>query len=508
MISPASHHPAAHRAASGPTGRYVVILVLDGARPDYFHLVPMPNLDRLIRRGVTYSQAFVGQEIAITPTSHATIGTGDFPRTHGVQGFMWKDPRTDTMTRPTDPAPLQQGALEAVMARHHVSSIAASVKAAYPGAKIVSVSGHKCYASDAMGTASADYIMCSLIYHDRWVAQAVGTHRPPPGAINNPRFDVPIPPPDSGFAPAVEQWKMGQENDWTIRYALWAVRRIHYPRVLMVNLPETDVLGHFDDGRHDAMPTLMRHFDRELGAVIQTYRRAGILNRTDFVITADHGMTRVQTRMPFSVLDRSMEAAGAGKVFLEADTAAAMGIKYLSRARAVAHNVALLGGSDIDATYYKTMVHGQWQYRAAYVRPDLPYELRRAYLYLMNTAAAADGPDVLAVYAPHVTTGDRIARGYHWLGGHLGPQWDEQHIPLIMAGPGIRSNVRSSFPAQLVDIAPTVERLLGARSGRVDGIALGDALRRSTVRDRAVQARMGRLLRPFVRAIRARSGNG
>jgi hypothetical protein len=80
-----------------------------------------------------------------------------------------------------------------------------------------------------MGTASADYILCAVIYHGRWVAQAVRRHLPPPGAVNNPHWDVPIPPPSSSFGAAVQQWKVGAENDWTVRYALWAFHRVHYP---------------------------------------------------------------------------------------------------------------------------------------------------------------------------------------------------------------------------------------------------------------------------------------
>lgn len=500
----AAHHRPSAR--SSPPARYAVILVLDGSRPDYFNLVPMPHLTWLERHGTTYTRAMVGQEIAITPTSHATIGTGVSPRDHGVQGFMWKDPLTDSMTRPTDPQPLQQGALEAVMRRHHVPSIAASVKATDPSARIVAVSGHKCYASDAMGTAAADYILCSLIYHDRWVAQAVGAHRPPPGAVNNSAFDVPIPPPDSGFAPAVEQWNLGQENDWTIRYALWAFHRVHYPRVLMVNLPETDVIGHFTGDHLAPIAVLMRHFDTELGQVVDAYRRAGIFKRTVFLVTADHGMSFVQSRVPFSIFDQAIQRAGATKVFLEADTGAALGIKELDKARAVAQNVARLGGSSIDATYYKVHQGRSWFYRPAYVRRGLSTELARAYRYLQNTAAAADGPDVMTVYAPHTTTGDRPARGYHWMGGHLGPQWDDQHILLIIAGPGVRANVRSGFPARLVDIAPTVEHLLGAPSGRVDGIVLADALRQSDRSAAPRQQKLARLLIPFAQAIARRSG--
>ncbi|MBV9279687.1 MAG: alkaline phosphatase family protein, partial [Chloroflexi bacterium] len=308
--------PPVRASRPASMSHYAVILVLDGARPDYFRSAPMPHLQWLLRHGVQYTEAFVGQEMASTPPSHATIGTGTFPKHHGVQGFVWTDPRTGLMTRPADTQPLLAGALEQVMTEHPVPSIAARVKEADSRARVLAVSGHKCYAADAMGTPAADYILCALIYHNRWVAQAVGRHRPPPGAINNPLWDVPIPPPSSGFAPAVEQWQLGTEDDWTVRYALWAFRRVHYPRVMMINLPETDVIGHFEPsaGRDEA--TLMERFNASLGQIIEAYREAGILQRTDFVVTADHGMTRIDRRLPFHVLDEAIQAAGATKVYI------------------------------------------------------------------------------------------------------------------------------------------------------------------------------------------------
>ncbi|MGH2449024.1 MAG: alkaline phosphatase family protein [Chloroflexota bacterium] len=486
--------------------RYSVIIVLDGSRPKYFNLVKMPHLRWLMRRGVTYKNAFVGQEIANTPPGHATIGTGLFPKHHGVEGFMWTDPSTGQMTRPTDLDKVEGGDLEKVLAAHHVDSIASVVHAADPRAKVASVAGHKCYAADAMGTGAADYILCSLIYHDRWVAQAMGNHRPPPGAINNPHFDHPIPPPNSGFAPAVEQWQLGAENDWTMRYALWAFHRIHYPHVLMMNLAETDVAMHFAGNNMKIAAVLMRHFDRELGQLIDAYRKAGIFKRTTFVITADHGMSPVQHRISFGTVKRAIVTAGASTVYLEADTAASIGLTQPSLAKQVALNIARLGGTLIDATYYKVHARGRWFYRPAYLKPLLSPELRRTYLTLMDTAAARSGPDVLAVYAPHTTTGDRMARGYHWLAGHLGPQWDDQHIPLVIAGPGVRHGSVSSYPARLVDIAPTVEHLMGLRPGWTDGHVLQDLLVHPDKKLLRKQEARARWLLPMVHAMEERSG--
>jgi predicted AlkP superfamily pyrophosphatase or phosphodiesterase len=483
------------------------LIVLDGSRPDYFNLASMPNLKSLERRGTRYTKAFVGQEIANTPPSHATIGTGLFPKHHGIEGFWWKDPNTGQMTRPTDITQVQHGDLERILRQHHVSSIASSLKQQNPAARIVAISGHKCYAADAMGTSAADYILCANIYHGRWVAQAIPGHLPPPGAVNNPRWDVPIPPPHSSFGAAVQQWKVGEENDWTVHYALWAFKRVHYPRAILMNLPETDVTGHFSKRPGSVQRILMQHFDRELGWIMGAYRKAGLLNRTDFVITADHGMSFIRDRIPFSTLDEAMALAHSGKVYLEADTGASMGVQTVSRAAAVARNVARLDYPEIDAVYYKVFAHGSWTYRTAYASKALTVYMRRAYLALANTDASASGADVLAMYAPHVTTGDRIANGYHWWAGHLGPGWDEQHIPLIISGPGVRRGYVSNYPARLVDLAPTVERLLRSPPTKTDGLVLADALTSRTRHEVSTQAKEGAVLLPLVKALEQRTLN-
>ncbi|MGH2442169.1 MAG: alkaline phosphatase family protein [Chloroflexota bacterium] len=492
------------RISGASLPRYAVVIVLDGTRPGYFNLAPMPNLRALMARGVTYNQAFVGQEIANTPPSHATIGTGLFPKHHGVQGFQWKDPATNAVTRPSDLAAVESGALEQVESQHRVPSLAASTSSSAFGGKSVSISGHKCYAADAMGTAAANYILCSMIYHDRWVAQAIGSHRPPPGAINNPRWDVPIPPPHSGLGPAVEQWKVGAENDWTVKYALWAFHRVHYPRLLMINLPETDVIGHYAP-TSAPLRVLMKRFDRELGSIIAAYRAAGLLGRTDFVVTADHGMSRIKNIVPYHLLEEAIAMAGTRAVYIEADTAAAMGLRESEMARVVSQSLGHIGGPNVDAVYYKSVHNQIWSYHLGYARSGLSATLLRAYHILINTAASDTGPDVFAVYGPHTSTHDFASNGYTWVAGHLGPQWGDQHIPLVIAGPGIRHGATSSYPARLVDIAPTIDRLLHQRSGKVDGSVLSDALVHASPTKLARQSNRARLLVPLVRALEKRS---
>ena len=52
-----------------------------------------PNLKRLMRGGAVYRDAIMGSFPAVTACAHATIGTGAFPRTHGISGHNIRDGR-------------------------------------------------------------------------------------------------------------------------------------------------------------------------------------------------------------------------------------------------------------------------------------------------------------------------------------------------------------------------------------------------------------------------------
>jgi hypothetical protein len=50
-----------------------------------------PNLSRLLATSATYRNAIMGSFPAVTACAHATIGTGAFPRTHGITGHNIRD---------------------------------------------------------------------------------------------------------------------------------------------------------------------------------------------------------------------------------------------------------------------------------------------------------------------------------------------------------------------------------------------------------------------------------
>lgn len=68
--------------------RLIVTFVIDGGGWNVLAQWPdaWPTIRRLIRRGAVYRNGFMGSFPNVTASAHATIGTGAFPRTHGISG--------------------------------------------------------------------------------------------------------------------------------------------------------------------------------------------------------------------------------------------------------------------------------------------------------------------------------------------------------------------------------------------------------------------------------------
>jgi predicted AlkP superfamily pyrophosphatase or phosphodiesterase len=73
--------------------KVVVTFVIDGGGWNVLEQWPdaWPNLKALMHRSLLFTNALHGSFPAVTATAHATIGTGAFPRTHGVSGHNLRD---------------------------------------------------------------------------------------------------------------------------------------------------------------------------------------------------------------------------------------------------------------------------------------------------------------------------------------------------------------------------------------------------------------------------------
>jgi arylsulfatase A-like enzyme len=456
-------------AAQGAAPEYVVIVVIDACRADYLDVTNLPNIRSLMAEGVFYRNAWTGQLINNTPPAHATIGTGVFPAKHGVVAFAWRDPSTGTI-------PYNLGILSDVIddqigqliAASNVPRLVRQFRTKYPGAKAVSLSADKYYAASAMGNSSADYILFGLYVDGAYRPVAIKGHEPPDSIMKSPLLQ----------REALLSYP--QKDKWAMDAALEFVKNIQ-PRILMVNLPATDVAGHLVGGivAPTIMATIMTDADNQIGRLRSAYSDAGILDKTLFVVVADHGMIpNAHVIDPTPVRD----AAKASGVSLAPNTGNVhLWLSNSSKARNVANLIVQNAGNDYLAVFYKVETSGKYSYVAA-KKPSI----RSAYTYLLNTFKGPNGPDIVLV-PPENTVIGAVNEPLNSKGDHSSITWGCQHIPLILSGPGVKQGRISTFPARLVDIAPTVLALAGVQPRGMDGVVLADAMSTSTAAQRQAQ---------------------
>lgn len=475
--------------------KYLVLIVLDGARPDYFSVPGIPHIQSLVKNGVQYSNAWAGLLESETPTGHAAIATGSEPRQDGIPSFDWAN-QDNLPVSLFNPDVVRAGAMEKVMAQSGAPTIAGLVHKQNPGAKVVALSGHKYYAADAMGGPNADAIMYYAgTPKGKFAPTAIPGHVPPKGILSTPGLTYPT-----------TKIPLGIEDHLTMQLADTTFRRMHQ-QVTLINVPEFDwPLGHVLGGSRDpaAVRTLMQGFDHDLAQLESTYGEAGVLNKTLFVITADHGFSPIYHTVTDSALKKAVTDTGTSIVSETFHTASYMWIKNESVAAEAAQNIAGLRNPYIQSVYFREVVPGG----SRYVRASGPglltaHGTEAANQYLLKTFNGPTGPDIVVLFKEDV--GSLTAGQESWKGDHGGGSWQSQHIPLIFSGPGVRHGAVSQQPARLMDIAPTALSLMGMVDTGMSGTPLTDSMESQSTSATAKLKALSWRLMPVITSLKQES---
>lgn len=481
---------AACQAFAAPA-EYLALVVIDGMRPDYMSLASMPNLKKLIGDGVYYDGAWVGGVVNNTPPSHASISTGCFTRTHGIVAFTWKDPATNRESNLTRPQPIENGEFAKVISDHHVPSIAKSLRERYPDARTVAAGAHKFHAVAGLAGDSADY---SIFIGGR-----------PAGEQGEEGSSTDIGEGDfvRGQRPPAESMRKIMAlttagDDWGMDAAIVMLNDVK-PRALLVNLPAVDGTGHAVGGRRspDKMTPVLENADKQVGKLIEAYKKLGIYDKTVFVVTADHGMMESQPPVAWETVDRAADKAAVGIV--TSSGTGAIWISDSSKSKEVVDLIMAANPPAAAAGYYKAREGGEFVYKPAdATAKSIDPGLAKTYAYLMSTIACPNGPDIFICSREM----SRVPAGFPRRGKHYQLAWSTQHIPMVFAGPGVRKGVISHSPARLVDIAPTVLTLLGVQPKGMDGLPLADAMKTPGSALTQAQEQTNRTLIPLRDALR------
>jgi arylsulfatase A-like enzyme len=224
--------------------------------------------------------------------------------------------------------------------------------------------------------------------------------------------------------------------------------------------------------------------DGQVGRLIEAYQRAGLFERTLWVVLSDHGMTPNSVNILPTYVDKVLSDADIQRI--GGDTAHYW-LKDQNENKIAAELIDAHDAEGFVGTYYKVeQANGHFVYEPTkVVERHLTGRMRSAIEFLHDTFACPQGPDLALVLAESAHFQNKPL---NTAGSHSEATWELQKIPIWFSGPGVRSGLVSAYPARIVDIAPTILSLLGLPVPReMDGAVLQDVLASSSQQERDAQ---------------------
>jgi hypothetical protein len=197
------------------------------------------------------------------------------------------------------------------------------------------------------------------------------------------------------------------------------------------------------------------------------------------------------------VLDNALAKAGTTATDAAASSGEYVWLADPSKAETVAQNIVNTNDEGIETAYYLTSDGGKPHYVAPN-RSQLTDSQEAANQYLLSSLINGHQPQVVVVGKEGASFSDPKS---NWKADHGGPTWESEHLPLVIAGPGIRSGQVISQPAQLEDIAPTVLKDMGVAPTGMQGSVLTDALDNPQPADVRTRDAEVKLLTPIVNSL-------
>ncbi len=503
------------RSSDSAGRKRVVVIVVDGLNRDLVRRYNMDHIAAVMQDGVDFPNSYLGHLGALTVVTHNVITSGRLPKNMGWTDEGFRDvhgilkPLSDEPDNPfwvTSSFSAEQ--MFALMKHAGYPKLSDYLHTALPGTTVATVSP-KTYAGYAFGGPTSDIIVtfsgrdfdCDGDGKHNWRGPAgvnVPSYLTEPAcgryyvdSAKDLTYDTHLSParmyPLDGNRYVVGRDPAHEGGDiWAADTAIDIMRNENWSG-LFVTLPGVDKAAHMwgsiDDRPPFAdpmthMPEAARVADEQVGRIIGELEDSGLLDETLVVLTSDHGFLPArrhhglddgtETRGYYNwyygdtangdYLDPAPALeplVGTGNVGMSyQDSAIRAWLKDPSEANMREAGEAVAGMPDVIAAYHRVGDRYRRTYRAG--RQEMSARewswYRRHGQELVDTQAAAYGPDVIGLLRDNVSFG--VA------GDHGGAQHPVQDIPIVFYGGGL-SAARSGAPIRSVDIMPTVLRALG-----------------------------------------------
>lgn len=444
--------------ATSPS-RTQLVIVVDGLRPDYVTAAVMPRLVRLGQRGIVFN-AHHSVFPTVTRVNASSMVSGVYPEGHGLMGNTVYVPSVNA-TRGLNTGSYEN--LEAIARADGRLLTAPSLGEILPqsGKKILAVgagsSGAAFLLNHTVGTGA-------IIHHE--------FTRPPDVATHVVEKLGPVP---AHATPNAAQNRRAVDAYLTI--GLDELR----PDVTLMWLSDPDTTAHALGMGAPPTRAALTLVDAEIGRIEDTLRAKGLIDRTNLIVTSDHGFsTHTGTFKLEALVDPFVRTMPDGS----RDIVVAEGAVYLrgqrDAARVAAIAAALQQRPEVGAIFTRPGARGGAE---GVVPGTLSFDVAR-----WNHAQRAADILVSANWTRQANSagieGQTTQSG---VAGHGTSSPFDVHNTLIAAGPDFREHAVSEVPTGNVDLAPTILRLLGIQipktmTGRVIEEALRNGPALSSVR--------------------------
>jgi len=431
------------RGAQQQPSRQPLIIVVDGLRPDYVTPDLMPRLARIGERGMVFT-AHHSVYPTVTRVNGSSLVTGSYPETHGLLGNLIYMPAVGP-TRVLD-----TGAREDLEAAERGAGRLLTTPSL---GEILESAGQR-LAGFSSGSSGSAYLL-NQAARNRAIVHT--EYAVPPDLAARVLKRLGPPPPHA--TPNIAQHRRAVDA-----YLAFGIDDLHADAAI-VWLNDPDTTAHAKGMGSPATREALAGVDAEIGRLEDGLRARGLLERTDIVVTSDHG---------FSTHTGGLQLRALVEPFAEKlpdgspDIVVAEGAIHFrgkaDQSRIAGVVAALQKRPEIGAIFTRPRPGGGAE---GVVPGTLSFDIARwnharagAILVSANWTAKANE----AGYAGTTTDGG--------VAGHGSSSPYDIHNTLIAAGPDFREHASSSVPTANVDIAPTVLRLLGlpipaSMSGRV-----------------------------------------
>jgi predicted AlkP superfamily pyrophosphatase or phosphodiesterase len=469
----------------------VIVLVIDGFRPDSIDPGVTPNLFRLRQEGTWCANAH-SVFPTVTRVNSSTISTGTIPSAHGivsnvmyVEGVSPKPFDTSNYRNLIKLAEISNGRTLAV------TTLAETLQAA--GISFVAISSGSTGGAFLLNPKAPDGtgILINGGFED-------GHRVAFPDKVDREiqsRFGTQM----SDIGPPSLLWTERVLRD----YVLPEIR----PRVVIDWLTEPDTTQHRTGvGSPDSLAVL-RTMDQQVGLLTNKLREIGLGNTTDIIVTADHGFAAEPDPVDLNAM---IQATGeAGKVIVASNGASVFLYAKDHDAEVIRKIVLELQKSDdVDLVFTNAQAPKN---ATVECRPgrEVGWVPGTFSLELVDQCRTTGAADVIVTFR---WTSDKNAFGFPGSqkiastdarrnvparSGHGGLNPWMIHTPMILWGPDFKKQTVVQAPVANFDIAPTILALAGVQkpgsmSGRVIAEALVKSKREnSKVRPVKVQVRSG-----------------